>query len=68
MKVEAVVWYWTPTGMRREPGPHSQERYLQVAEAERLLGETHRLAFEAGRKAAAADAEGVVRSTPIRPG
>jgi hypothetical protein len=39
MTVDAEVWVWTSTGMRRYPG--SDGGYITVRDVERLLEEAH---------------------------
>lgn len=62
IEVDAVVWYWTPEGMRNQNHPNvvgiGRERYITAREAERLCEEAYRrgmraageLAMEAVRK------------------
>lgn len=37
IEVEAAVRYWTPNGMRPEPGPGNATAYVERSEVERLL-------------------------------
>lgn len=69
-QVSMAFYWWTESGMVRErpEGVPDSAAYLRRAEAEAVLGEVHRRAFEAGRQQAAAEIESVVRATPIRPG
>lgn len=61
--VEAVMWYWTPQGMRNQPHfPNSgmgMSRYIEASQVERLLEE----AFRSGAQAARDEAMDVVRRT-----
>lgn len=47
MIVDAVVWCWTKDGMRRVSEAIGT-RYIEVAEAERLLEEAHRRGYTNG--------------------
>lgn len=46
MEVDAVMWYWSANGMRRQPQNGSEVRFVEAGEAERLLEEAH----ERGRR------------------
>ena len=48
MIVDAAVWIWTKGGMRRI-SEATGTRYIEVAEAERLLEEAHRRGYEAAQ-------------------
>lgn len=46
IEVEAVMWYWTPEGMRNQPHfPRSgmgMNRYVEASQVERLLEDAYR--------------------------
>lgn len=46
IEVEAVMWYWTPQGMRNQPHfPQSgmgMNRYVEASQVERLLEDAYR--------------------------
>lgn len=46
IEVEAVMWYWTPGGMRNQPHfPQSgmgMNRYVEASQVERLLEDAYR--------------------------
>lgn len=56
VEVDAVLWYWTPQGMRNQPHfPHSgmgMSRYVEASQVERLLEEAHRNGMNAAKEAA----------------
>lgn len=58
MVVDAVIWYWTPTGMRRARFRDEGAGYIERREVERLLEE----ADERRRVAMSAAGDGEVKS------
>jgi hypothetical protein len=68
MEINAHLWYWSALGMVRYQGHPDQRAFIEKAEVERLLGEVHRKAFEAGKAAGVEESAEVVRQTQIRPG
>lgn len=55
MIVDAAVWIWTKDGMRRVAEAAGATRYIEVAEAERLLEDAHRRGYEAAMQARATE-------------
>lgn len=51
MEVDAVIWHWTPGGMRRGDRTY-QGDYIEAAEVERLLEEAHARGVRQGQQQA----------------
>lgn len=63
MEVDAEVWYWTPSGMRKQAHPGGyRERYIQIRAVERLLTDIYRKGYEAGVAKAAEEISKIEKS------